>query len=51
VDGDLRPYGLANATVLATSVLPNSGGANPTMMLMMLAFRASDRLAKDLRAA
>lgn len=51
VDGDLRPYGLANATVLATSVLPNSGGANPTMMLMMLAFRAADRLAKDLRPA
>lgn len=40
VDADLRPFRLANVTVLATSVLPASGGANPTMMLILLALRA-----------
>jgi len=45
VDADLRPYRLKNVTVLATSVLPRSGGANPTMMLFLLAYRCMDRLA------
>ncbi len=47
VDSNLRPFRLRNTTVLSTSVLPNSGGANPTMMLMLLAFRCIDRLTQD----
>jgi choline dehydrogenase-like flavoprotein len=43
----LRPFRLRNTTVLSTSVLPNGGGANPTMMLMLLAFRCIDRLTQD----
>lgn len=44
VDKDLRPFRLSNTTVLATSVLPASGGANPTMMLVLLALRAIERI-------
>eukprot|EP01037_Dinobryon_pediforme_P015544 gene15544-15691_t len=44
VDADLRPFRLANTTVLATSVLPTSGGANPTMMLILLGLRAAKRI-------
>lgn len=44
VDDDLRPFRLRNAMILSTSVLPASGGANPTMMLLLLAFRYLNRL-------
>lgn len=39
VDCNLSVFGLPNLAVCATSVLPTGGGANPTMMLMLLAFR------------
>ena len=45
VDSDLHLFGCPNVTILATSVLPNGGGANPTMMLLMLACRAVNHLA------
>lgn len=41
---DLSVFGLPNLTVCATSVLPTGGGANPTMMLMLLAFRHIDNI-------
>lgn len=48
VDRDLRVFGLPNVTVTSTSVFPTGGGANPTMMLVMAALRASDRVVRDL---
>ena len=50
VDPDLRVFGLRNTRVVSTSVLPTGGGANPTMMAFMLAFRCSDDLTRELRA-
>ena len=44
VDKDLRTFRAPNLSVLATSVFPSGGGANPTMMLMMAALRLADRL-------
>ncbi len=42
VDTDLRMFSVPNVQLLATSVLPTGGGANPTMMLLLLAARAVD---------
>jgi choline dehydrogenase-like flavoprotein len=39
VDSDLRLFALPQIQLLSTSVLPTGGGANPTMMLMMLMLR------------
>lgn len=39
VDQNLRVFGILNLATCATSVLPTGGGANPTMMLMLLAMR------------
>ena len=39
VDRDLRLFALPQIQLLSTSVLPTAGGANPTMMLMLLAMR------------
>ncbi len=50
VDDRLRPFRLGNTTVLATSVLPSRGGANPTMMLFLLAFRCMEQLTQRLRS-
>jgi choline dehydrogenase-like flavoprotein len=44
VDGDLRVFGLRNVSVASTSVFPTGGGANPTMMLLMLALRLVDQI-------
>lgn len=44
VDKDLRVFGLPNLTLCSTSVLPSGGGANPTMMMLLLAMRCVDRL-------
>jgi choline dehydrogenase-like flavoprotein len=38
----LRVHTVPNLQLLATSVLPTGGGANPTMMLMLLAMRCVD---------
>ena len=39
VDADLRLFAFPQIQLLATSVLPTGGGANPTMMLFLLAMR------------
>jgi choline dehydrogenase-like flavoprotein len=44
VDEDLRCFALPNLSVLSTSVFPTGGGSNPTMMLLMAAFRMGERL-------
>jgi choline dehydrogenase-like flavoprotein len=43
VDRDLRLFALPQIQLLSTSVLPTGGGANPTMMLMLLALRCVDQ--------
>jgi choline dehydrogenase-like flavoprotein len=43
VDKDLNLFGVPNVQLLATSVLPTAGGANPTMMLFLLAMRCIDQ--------
>ncbi len=48
VDPDLSVFGLRNVSVVSTSVLPTGGGANPTMMLLMLALRLVDQLSNQL---
>lgn len=46
VDRDLRLFALPQIQLLSTSVLPTGGGANPTMMLMLLALRCVDQYRK-----
>jgi len=49
-DRDLRVSGLGNVwVVVSTSIFPTGGGANPTMMLLMLAMRRVDQLSDELR--
>ena len=48
VDRDLRLFSVPQIQLLATSVLPSAGGANPTMMLMLLALRCVDQHVKAL---
>jgi choline dehydrogenase-like flavoprotein len=50
VDKDLNLFGFPNVQLLATSVLPTAGGANPTMMLLLLAMRCIDQHDKLLKA-
>jgi choline dehydrogenase-like flavoprotein len=50
VDRDLNLFGMPNVQLLATSVLPTGGGANPTMMLFLLAMRCIDQNCKLLKA-
>jgi choline dehydrogenase-like flavoprotein len=47
VDGDLRMFAFPQIRLLATSVMPTGGGANPTMMLLMMMFRCVDQLARE----
>ena len=46
VDRDLRLFALPQIQLLSTSVLPTGGGANPTMMLLLLALRCVDQYQK-----
>ena len=46
LDGELRTFRVPNLSVVATAAFPTGGGANPTMMLMMAALRAADRIKK-----
>ena len=46
VDRDLRLFAMPNVQLLSTSVLPTGGGANPTMMVLLLAMRLVDRHAR-----
>lgn len=50
VDSSLKVFGLSNVYVVSTSVLPTGGGANPTMMAAMLAFRCVDHLVSEIAA-
>ena len=43
VDRNLRLFALPQIQLLSTSVLPTGGGANPTMMLLLLALRCVDQ--------
>ena len=49
VDKDLNLFGVSNVQLLATSVLPTGGGANPTMMMLLLAMRCVDQHVKAIR--
>lgn len=51
VDRNLQVFAMPGVYVVATSVLPTGGGANPTMTLLMLALRCVDRLANISRTA
>ncbi|MBC8025634.1 MAG: hypothetical protein H7Y89_06565, partial [Steroidobacteraceae bacterium] len=44
VDRDLRVFGVPNLRVLSTAVFPTGGSANPTMMLILMAFRCARQL-------
>lgn len=46
VDHRCRLFGLDNVSLFSTSVLPSSGGANPTMMMILLMLRALANLPK-----
>jgi choline dehydrogenase-like flavoprotein len=50
-DKDLNMFGIPNVQLLATSVLPTGGGANPTMMLFLLAMRCIDQHARSFNTA
>jgi choline dehydrogenase-like flavoprotein len=43
VDRDLRLFGAPQVQLLSTSALPSGGGANPTMMALLLALRCVDQ--------
>jgi choline dehydrogenase-like flavoprotein len=45
---DLRVHRIPNLSVASASVFPTSGSANPTLVIMQLAFRAADAIAKRL---
>lgn len=45
VDRNLQTFAIPNLSVVATSVFPTGGGANPTMMLVLAALRVADRMA------
>lgn len=51
VDAQLRIFALPQVRLLATSVLPTGGGANPTMMLMLLAMRCLESMAAETRVS
>ncbi len=44
VDDHCRVFGVDNLRLFSTSVLPTSGGANPTMMMLLLALRSIGQL-------
>ncbi|MFC3200259.1 GMC oxidoreductase [Alteromonas oceani] len=47
VDKDLKMFGAPNIRLLSTSVLPTGGGANPTMMLLLLGQRLVSQLIRN----
>jgi choline dehydrogenase-like flavoprotein len=44
VDKNLQTFAVPNLSILATSVFPTGGGSNPTMTLLMAAFRLADHI-------
>lgn len=47
VDIDCRVHGMANLYVAGSSVFPTGGGANPTLTILALTLRLTDRLARS----
>jgi choline dehydrogenase-like flavoprotein len=50
LDADLRTYRIDNLYVVSTSAFPSGGGANPTFMLMAIALRAAEHVARRVEA-
>jgi choline dehydrogenase-like flavoprotein len=50
VDSTLRPFRVQNVSIVSTAVLPRSGGANPTMMLLLLGLRCVNTVSAALNA-
>lgn len=50
-DGEGRVHGVANLYVVGSSVFPTSGWANPTLTIVALAMRTSERVSQRLPAA
>jgi choline dehydrogenase-like flavoprotein len=48
VDADCRVHGMGNLYVAGSSVFPTGGAANPTLTIVALALRLSDRLRETL---
>ena len=48
VDAGLRTFAVPNLRVVSTATFPSGGAANPTMMLILLALRASADVAREL---
>lgn len=51
VNEHLAVHGMTNLFVASSSVLPTSGQANPTFMIIVLALRLADRLSKELTSS
>lgn len=50
VDRDCRVFGVANLSVVGTSVMPTIGHANPTFAIVALSIRLADSLKQSLQA-
>jgi choline dehydrogenase-like flavoprotein len=44
VDANCKIHGLANVNVAGSAVFPTAGAANPTLTLLAMTLRLSDRL-------
>ena len=44
VDENLRTFAVPNLWIASTSVFPSGASANPTLMLMLMAYRLADEL-------
>lgn len=51
LDAALRTFAVPNLRVVSTAAFPSGGAANPTMMLILFALRASADISRELRAA
>jgi len=51
VDKNLRLFNVKNISVVATSVLPSSGGANPTMTLLLLALQVVNNISNNIASS
>jgi choline dehydrogenase-like flavoprotein len=49
VDPSCRVHGVGNLSIAGASVFPTAGSANPTLTLVALSLRLSDRLKSTLR--
>ena len=49
VEPDCRVHGVSNLFIAGSSVFPTGGYTNPTLTLVALALRLSDRVKEELR--